>query len=102
MARPAARRRQPGSFGLGRGARERQRDGPLFEMLVRGAVLAIRQRRALARLALARGRPAARRGALAASLQLLVDVGDRALDVVVDHAVDARLLRDREEMADLV
>src|SRR5215831_12577068 len=76
-------------------------DAPLFQVLVRRAVLAIGQRRALARLALARGCLAAG-DTLTATLDLLQDVRHGLGDVAVDRVVDPRLVRDREEVPDLV
>ena len=53
-------------------------------MLVRRAVVAVRERRALARLALARRRVAARDAAVErAGLDLLLDEPDRGVDALV-------------------
>src|SRR5690348_1740595 len=68
---------------------------------MRGAVLAIRQRRALARLALA-GRRLAAGHSLTVALELGQDELHRALDVPIDRRVDARLVGDREQVPDLL
>ncbi len=74
-----------------------------LEVLVRGAVLALGQRRALARLALARRRAAAGDAAVErAGLDLLLDVLDRRADSPRDRPVHLRLVRDREVAADVL
>src|SRR5262245_41780499 len=72
-------------------------------MLVRGAVLAFRERRALARLALARGRAAARDASVKGSgLDLRLDELDRGPDALAHGPGDLRLLRDGEVAADVL
>src|SRR5919198_562633 len=66
-------------------------------MLVRGAVVAVREGRALARLALARRRPAARDATVErARLDLALDEGHRRRDAFTNRPGDLRLARDRE------
>src|SRR6266545_2628373 len=75
----------------------------LLEMLVRRAVVAIRQRRALARLALARRRAAARDAAVERSrLDLLVDEGDRRGHALLHCPRHLGLDGDREVAADVL
>src|SRR3712207_1975324 len=74
-----------------------------LEVLVRGAVLAVGKRRALARLALARRCPAARDAAVEGTgLDLLLDVLDRGVDPVRDRPAHLRLVRNREVAADVL
>src|SRR6476660_4649000 len=68
---------------------------------MRGAVLAVGQRRTLARLALAGRRLALVRLALTRALELVEDVHHGCVDVPVNRSVDSRLVRDREQMPDL-
>jgi hypothetical protein len=90
-----------------RTARGRRRDDlgeALLEVLVRRAVLAARQRDALARRPLARAGVTAERAAVDRQALLLtlrdVPVGDA--HVAVDHPVDAHLTRHREMRPDVV
>src|SRR5918911_4491438 len=72
-------------------------------MLMRRAVLAVRQRRPLARLALARGRAAARDAAVErAGLDLRLDERDGRRDALRHRPRDLRLRRDREVAADVL
>src|SRR5579862_9419194 len=74
-----------------------------LEVLMRRAVVAFRQRRALARLALARRRVTARDAALErAVLDLLLDEADGGGDAVRDRPGDLRLHGDREIAADVL
>src|SRR3954470_17441226 len=74
-----------------------------LEMLMRRTVVALGQRRALARLALARRRVAAGDAALErAVLDLLLDEADRGVDAVRHGPGDLRLHRDREIAADVL
>src|SRR5262245_37339984 len=74
-----------------------------FEVLVRRAVVAVRQRRALARLALARRRAAACNAAVErARFDLLVDERRRGVHALRDRPRDLRLARDREVAADVL
>src|SRR5262245_2454111 len=74
-----------------------------LEVLVRRAVVAVRQRRALARLALARGRPAARDAAVeGAGLDLALDERHRRRDALAHGPGDLRLAGDREIAADVL
>src|SRR5262245_37522329 len=68
-----------------------------LEVLVRGAVVALGERRALARLALARGRPAAGDPAVEQPrLDLLLDEVDRGLHAFLHGPGDLRLRGDGE------
>src|SRR3954452_7385969 len=82
----------------------RQLGGDLaLEMLVRRAVVALRQRRALAGLALARRRAAAGDAAVeGARLDLALDEPDRRRDALAHGPGDLRLARDREVAADVL
>src|SRR5436190_18426846 len=72
-------------------------------MLMRGAVLAVRQRRALARLALARRRTAARDAAVQhARLDLLLDEPDGCRDALAHGPSDLRLRGDRKVTANVL
>src|SRR5438034_1258674 len=72
-------------------------------MLVRGAVVPIGQRCALARLALPRGRPAARDAAVeGARLDLALDERDRRCNALADGPGHLRLAGDREVAADVL
>src|SRR5207302_2610703 len=74
-----------------------------LEVLVRRAVVALRQRRALARLALPRRRAAAGDAAVErAGLDLLLDEVDRGVDTLRDGPGDLRLHGDREVAADVL
>src|SRR5262245_43018264 len=74
-----------------------------FEVLVRGAVVALGKRRALARLALPRRRVAAGDPALErAVLDLLLDELDRSSDAVCDRPGHLRLHGDREIAPDVL
>src|SRR5581483_9439488 len=78
-------------------------DAAAFEVLVRRAVVAVRQRRALARLALARRRAAAGDAAVErAGLDLLLDEGDGRADALAHRPGDLRLRGDREVAADVL
>src|SRR5205085_165667 len=80
-----------------------RRDGRALEMLVRRAVVAVGKRRALARLALARRRPAAGDSSIERSgLDLLLDEGHRRRDALVDRPRDLRLAGDGEITADVL
>src|SRR5690242_3013420 len=69
-------------------------DARALEVLVRRAVLPLRQRRPLAGLPLARGRATARNAAVeGAGLDLLLDELDRGGDALVDRPGDLRLAR---------
>src|SRR5688500_10297603 len=76
----------------------------VLEVLVGRAVLAARERHALARGALAGSGVAAQRAAVErdARAGVLVDVPDRELHVALDDGEHAQLAADREEHADLV
>ena len=91
--------RSPSSSGGCADAR-RERGG-LLEMRVRRAVLAARQRRALAGLALAGGGAAAGVG-LVQPVELDLDRCPGQADHALDRVEDARLLGDREVAADLL
>src|SRR5205814_7542029 len=91
-----------------RGSRER-REGLLggdlgaLEMLVRRAVVAFRERRALARLPFPRRRTAARDTAVERTgLDLLLDERDRGGDAFLNRPGDFRLRRDREVATDVL
>src|SRR6476646_1684561 len=72
-------------------------------MLVRRAVVTVRQRCALAGLALARGRLAAGNAAVEGPrLDLLLDERDRGADALTDRPGDAGLRRDREVAANVL
>src|SRR2546423_4706178 len=72
-------------------------DSGALEVLVRGAVVAFGERRALARLPLARRRPAPRHPAVeGAGLDLRLDETDRGPDTLLDRPGDLRLLGDRK------
>src|SRR5262245_9579579 len=74
-----------------------------FEVLMRGAVVALGERRALARLALPRRRVAAGNAAFErAVLDLLLDELDRSPDAVRDRPGDLRLHGDREVAPDVL
>src|SRR5215212_7336440 len=78
-------------------------DGRALEVLVARAVVALGQRRALARLPLARRRPAARDAAIERSgLDLLLDECDRRRDAFLHGPGDLRLRRDREVAPDVL
>src|SRR5436190_20038333 len=77
--------------------------GLSIEVLVRRAVVAVRQGRALAWLAFARGRAAAGDAAVeGAGLDLLLDEGDRGGHSLVHRPGHLRLARDREVAADVL
>src|SRR3954469_9710453 len=70
---------------------------------MRRAVVALGERRALARLALPRGRPAASNAAVeGAGLDLALDERDRRGDAFPHGPCDLRLARDREVAADVL
>src|ERR1044071_7188931 len=70
---------------------------------MRRAVVAVRERRALTRLALPCRRAAARHAAVeCACLDLLLDEAHRGLDALRDRPGDLRLHRDREVAADVL
>src|SRR6476620_10058659 len=72
-------------------------------MLVRRAVVAVRQRRALAGLALARRRLAAGDAAVErAGLDLLLDERDRGADTLADRPGNAGLRGDRKVAANVL
>src|SRR5437667_9167269 len=72
-------------------------------MLVRGAVVAVGERRTLARLALARCRPATGHAAVErAGLDLLLDERRRRGDALLHRPCDLGLRRDREVAADVL
>src|SRR5918995_5820393 len=72
-------------------------------MLVRRAVVALGQRRALARLALASRRVTARDAAVERTgLDLLLDEGHRGGDALIDGPGDLCLRRDREVAPDVL
>src|SRR6266545_734066 len=72
-------------------------------MLMRRAVVAFRERRALAGLAFARGRAAACDAAVeGAGLDLLLDESDRRRDAFLHRPCDLSLNRDREVTADVL
>src|SRR5207253_7405809 len=74
-----------------------------LEVLVRRAVVAVGQRRALARLALARGGAAAGDAAVeGAGLDLALDERDRRGDALAHRPRDLRLAGDREVAADVL
>src|SRR4029079_11090922 len=74
-----------------------------FEVLVRGAILALGERRALARLTLASRRAAAGNAAVErAGLDLRLDEVDRSSDPLGHGPGDLRLLRDGEIAADVL
>src|SRR5437867_7122958 len=78
-------------------------DRALLEMLVRGAVVAPGERRALARLALARRRPAAGNAAVEqARLDLLLDEVDCGLHALLHRPCDLRLRGDGEMAPDVL
>src|SRR5690349_16170276 len=86
-----------------RGTSLRRERRACFEMLVRRAVVAIRQRRSLAGLALARRRLAAGDAAVErAGLDLLLDERDRCADPFPDRPGDTSLRGDREIAADVL
>jgi hypothetical protein len=77
--------------------------GGRLEVLVRGAVVAVGQRRALARLALPRGGAAAGNPAVErAGLDLLLDEAAGGADALVHGPRDLGLSRDREVAADVL
>src|SRR5579859_574857 len=79
------------------------RGGLRLEMLVRRAVVALRQRRALARLALPRRGPTASDASVEeARLDLLLDEVDRSLHPLLHRPRDLRLRRDGEEAPDVL
>ena len=74
-----------------------------LEVLVRRAVVAFRERRALARLALARRRAATRDAAVeCAGLDLFLDERHRRVDALRHRPRDLRLHGDREEAANVL
>src|SRR5207247_2568827 len=80
-----------------------RRDGRALEVLVRRAVVAVRERRALARLAFARRGTAAHDSSVERSgLDLLLDEGDRRGDALVHCPRDLRLAGDGEVAADVL
>src|SRR5689334_8353498 len=77
--------------------------GACFEVLVTRAVVAVRERRPLARLALAGRRAAAGDAAVErAGLDLLLDELDRRIDPLRHGPRDLRLAGDREVAADVL
>src|SRR4051794_22558126 len=79
------------------------RDFGALEVLVRRAVVALGQRRALARLALPRRRAAARDAAVErARFDLLLDERDRGSHALLHRPGDLRLRRDREVPPDVL
>src|SRR3954454_12814866 len=77
--------------------------GGRLEVLMRGAVLALGKRRALARLALAgRGAAAGDPAVERARLDLMLDVRDGRADPLGDRPVDPGLRRDGEVAADVL
>src|SRR5205807_1433978 len=89
-------RNRPTQEGLGR-------DFRALEMLVRRAVIAFRQRRALARLALSRRRSAARDAAVECTgLDLLLDEGDRRCDALLHSPGHFGLRSDGEVTPDVL
>src|SRR5690242_5213918 len=81
----------------------RLRRGFGLQVLVGGAVVALRQRRPLAGLALARRGPAAGDPAVEqAGLDLLLDELDRGPHALLHRPRDLRLRRDGEEAADVL
>src|SRR4051794_21520196 len=79
------------------------RDFGALEVLVRRAVVALGQRRALARLALPRRRAAARDTAVErARFDLLLDERDRGSHALLHRPGDLRLRRDREVPPDVL
>src|SRR5918995_2524309 len=76
---------------------------PTLEMLMRGAVVALREGSALARLPLAGGRAAAGDAAVeGALLDLLLDEGAGGADAFLHRPGDLRLHGDREVAADVL
>src|SRR6476661_3298572 len=72
-------------------------------MLMRGAVVTIRQRRSLTGLALARGGATAGNTSVeSACLDLLLDEPNRGIDTLADGPGDLCLHRDREEPPDVL
>src|SRR5436190_1045653 len=70
---------------------------------MRGAVVAVRERGALARLALPRGRATASDAAVeCALLDLVLDEADGGVDAAADSPGDLRLHRDREVAPDVL
>jgi hypothetical protein len=100
QARAAA---APGVAETGLGARELGGDFGALEMLVRRAVVALGERRALARLPFARRRTAAGDPAVERTgLDLLLDEGHRGGDALLHRPRDLGLRRDREIPPDVL
>src|SRR5204863_1869884 len=92
-----------GTCLAGRVAGELGRDFGAFEMLMRRAVVALRKRRALARLALSRRRAAAGDAAVESScFDLLFDEDRRRGYPFLHCPGDLRLHRDRKVAADVL